>query len=175
VFGQSGELHVLPPYFDEGNELKMQSPRATKSRAGHEKGQAMVEFLLSLMLLMIFVILCFEGVLLLYTTNVLADAAKEGVRYAVVNGSNSASPAGPSTGASSDCTTNITPVKNVVSNFAGLSFHDVSAMTVSVCYLDGNNVAPSRVQVTLSYVYKPWFNVPMTPTISAAAEGRIVN
>lgn len=147
----------------------------TESRAGLEKGQAMVEFLLSLMLLMIFVILCFEGVLLLYTTNVLADAAKEGVRYAVVNGSNSASPAGPSTGASSDCSTNIAPVKNVVSNFAGLSFHDISAMTVTVCYLDGNNVAPSRVQVTLSYVYKPWLNVPMTPTISAAAEGRIVN
>jgi len=149
--------------------------RSTKHGADQEKGQAMVEFLLSLMLLMIFVILCFEGVLLLYTTNVLADSAKEGVRYAVVNGSNSASPAGPSTGASSDCSTNVTPVMNVVSNFAGLSFHDISAMTVSVCYLDGNNVAPSRVQVTISYVYKPWFNVPMTPTISSAAEGRIVN
>lgn len=135
----------------------------------------MVEFLLSFMLLMIFVFFCFEMIMLLYSYNVLADAAKEGVRYAVVNGSNSGTPAGPNTGATSDCTTNVTPVKNVVNNYAGLTFHNMSAMTVSVCYLDGNNTAPNRVQVTISYLYAPYFKLPLTPTIHAAAEGRIVN
>lgn len=148
--------------------------RAAKTAKG-EKGQAMIEFLLSFMLLMIFIFFCFEMIMLLYSYNVLADAAKEGVRYAIVNGSNSASPAGPTTGTSSDCTTSIAPVKSVVTGWAGLTFHDVSLMTVNVCYLDGNNIAPSRVQVTISYTYKPYFNVPLTPTIQAAAEGRIVN
>jgi hypothetical protein len=114
-------------------------------------------------------------IMLLYSYNVLADSAKEGVRFAIVNGSNSATPAGPASGNSSDCSTNIAPVKSVVDGFAGLTFHDVSLMTVTVCYLDGNNIAPARVQVTVSYAYRPYFSVPLTPTINAAAEGRIVN
>jgi Flp pilus assembly protein TadG len=151
-------------------------PKHTHGKTGSpEKGQAMLEFLLSIMLLMFFIFFCFEMIMLLYSYNVLADAAKEGVRYAVVNGSNSATPAGPTTGTTSDCTTNIAPVKSVVNTYAGLTFHDVSLMTVTVCYLDGNNIAPARVQVTVNYTYKPYLNVPLTPTINAAAEGRIVN
>lgn len=135
----------------------------------------MVEFLLSLVVLMFFIFAIFESMELLYSYNVIANSAKEGVRYAVVSGSNSASPAGPTTGTSSDCTTNVLPVKNVVTNYAGLTFHDTSAITVNVCYLDGTNVAPNRVQVTVQYTYKPYFKVPLTPTIYAASEGRIVN
>jgi Flp pilus assembly protein TadG len=140
-----------------------------------QDGQAMLEFLLSFMVVMVFIFFCFEMIMVLYSYNVLANAAKEGVRYAVVNGSNSGSPAGPSSGTSADCSTNITAVTNVVKNYAGLSFHNTSAMTVNVCYLDGNNVAPSRVQVTIHYPYVPYFKLPLTPTINAAAEGRIVN
>jgi Flp pilus assembly protein TadG len=139
-----------------------------------QTGQAMVEFLLSIMMLMVFVFFCFEMFMLLYSYNILADAAKEGVRHAVVSGSNSATPAGPTTGTSSDCTTNVAPVKTVVTSYAGLTFHDISAMTVNVCYLDGNNKAPSRVQVRIQYPYVPYFVLPLTPTIYAAAEGRIV-
>jgi len=146
-----------------------------RSRIGRQKGQAMVEFLLSFVVLMLFVFSAFEVIMLLYSYNVLAGAAKEGVRFAVVRGSNSGSPAGPSSGGSSDCTTNVAGVQNVVTNFAKLTFHDVSAMTVDVCYLDGNNVAPSRVRVTIQYTYKPFFAVPLAPAINAAAEGRIVN
>jgi Flp pilus assembly protein TadG len=142
---------------------------------GAEVGQAMVEFMLSLVMVMFFIFAIFETMTLLYSYNVIADAAKEGVRYAVVSGSNSASPVGPTSGASSDCTTNVTPVKNVVTRYAGLTFHDVSAITVNVCYLDGNDIAPSRVQVTVQYTYKPYFGVPLAPTIYAASEGRVVN
>src|SRR5437868_15288595 len=124
------------------------------------------------MLLMVFVFFCFEMFMLLYSYNIIADAAKEGVRAAVVSGSNSASPAGPASGSTSDCTTSVSAVKSVVTNYAALTFHDISAMTVNVCYLDGNNVAPSRVQVTVQYVYQPYFNLPLAPTIYAAAEGR---
>ena len=135
----------------------------------------MVEFLLSLMLLMILVFFCFEMFMMVYSYNVIADAAKVGLRMAVVSGSNSASPAGPASGATSDCSTNVSGIQNIVRNYALATFHDVSAMTVNVCYLDGNNAPPSRVQVRVHYVYRPYFKLPLTPTINAAAEGRIVN
>lgn len=135
----------------------------------------MVEFMLSLVIVMFMIFAMFETMTLLYSYNVIANAAKEGVRYAVVSGSNSATPAGPTTGGSSDCSTNVAPVRNYVTNYAGLTFHDMSGLTVNVCYLDGNNAAPSRVQVTVQYAYKPYFNVPLTPTVYSAAEGRIVN
>ena len=154
----------------------MSRPLNKKVQAKTSKGQAMVEFVLSFMLLMIFVFLCFEMIMVLYSYNVLADAAKEGVRYAIVNGSNSGTPSGRSTGAAtSDCSTNVANVKNIVSGYAGLTFHNMSALTVNVCYLDGTNVAPNRVQVTVHYNYVPYFKLGLTPTINAAAEGRIVN
>lgn len=153
----------------------MKGWKRTRNTNCLEKGQAMVEFLLSLMTFMIFILFIFEMIMLVYTYNVLAYAAKEGVRYAIVNGSNSGTPAGPSSGNTSNCSTNITSVQNWVKQYAFLTFHNTSAMAVNVCYLDGNNVAPSRVQVTVQYTYAPYFNLPLTPTINAAAEGRIVN
>jgi Flp pilus assembly protein TadG len=149
----------------------MKLPRKIRER---QRGQAMVEFMLSLMVIMIFVLFCFEMVMILWSYNLLADAAKEGVRFAIVNGSRSGSPSGPSTGNTSDCSTNVSAVQNTVTQFASLTFHDTSSMAVNVCYLDGNNAAPSRVQVTVSYVYKPYFDLPLTPTIFAGAEGRVV-
>lgn len=146
-----------------------------RSTRQEQKGQAMVEFLLSLMMLMIFIFFCFEIFMMVYSYNVLADAAKEGVRTAIISGSRSATPAGPTSGGSSDCSTNIAPVEAAVRRYAVLTFHDVSAMTVNVCYLDGNNAAPSRVQVTVHYAYRPYFKLPLTPTINAAAMGRIVH
>ena len=135
----------------------------------------MVEFLLSLMVRMVFIFFCLEMFMMVYSYNVIADAAKEGVRFAIVNGSNSGTPAGPTSGASSDCTTNISAVESTVRRYAQLTFHNTSAMTVNVCYLDGNNKAPSRVQVAVHYAYVPYFKLPLTPTINAAAMGRIVN
>jgi|ERR1051326_5633165 Flp pilus assembly protein TadG len=146
-----------------------------QKRFGSNRGQAAVEFLLSVLMLLVLIFLCFETFMMLYSYNVIADAAKEGLRFAVVSGSNSGAPLGPSSGSGSDCTTNIDAIKTLVTNYAGLTFHDISAMTVNVCYLDGNNTAPNRVQVTIGYVYQPYFAVPLTPTIHAAAEGRIVN
>lgn len=147
----------------------------SRKESPSEHGQAMVEFMLSLVIVMFFIFAIFETMMMLYSYNAVANAAKEGVRYAVVSGSNSSTPMGPGSGTSSDCSTNVAPVKNYVTNYAGLTFHDISAITVNVCYLDGSNIAPNRVQVTVQYTYKPYFNVPLTPTIYAASEGRIVN
>jgi Flp pilus assembly protein TadG len=144
-------------------------------RLPSQGGQATVEFALTTVFIVLLVVSTIELIMMIYTYNTMAGAAKEGVRYAIVHGSNSSSPSGPSTGTSSDCSTNITGVTNAVQSYAKLSFHNVSAMTVSVCYLDGNNQPPARVQVQIHYPYIPWFRRSWSvPQINAASEGRIV-
>ena len=145
----------------------------------NEKGQATVEFALTVVLLMLFIVGFLELVTMVYTYNVLAGSAKEGVRYAMVHGSNNATPSGPTSGAagSPPCTTssaNVGAVQTAVKNYAGVSFHDISAMTVNVCYFDGDNQASHRVQVAVHYPYQPFFGLGWpTVTVHAAAAARI--
>ncbi len=134
------------------------------------RGQAQVEFVLSILFLLIFIFGIFEMTMFVYTYNVLADSAKEGVRYAIVHGSDSSNASGPGCADSSG-----TNVQAVVNNYAEYSFHDVSGMTVTTKWPDSSCVAPSRVRVTVSYPYKPLLNLGWpTVTVNAAAEGRIV-
>jgi Flp pilus assembly protein TadG len=144
-----------------------------------EKGQATVEFALTVVLLVLFIVGFLELVTLVYTYNVLADSAKEGVRYAIVHGANNATASGPASGAASSppCTTssaNVAEVKTAVRNYLKASFHDASAMTVNVCYFDGDNQASHRVQVAVSYAYQPFFGLGWPRvTVKAAAAARI--
>jgi Flp pilus assembly protein TadG len=105
---------------------------------------------------------------MLYTYTVLSDAAKEGVRYAVVNGSDYSA---------STCPHNVTYTR--VQRYVQLSFHNTSGISICVSYPDG---APgptnplARVDVTIAYRYVPYLNIRgwQSPTISASAAGRIV-
>ena len=140
----------------------------------------MVEFALSIMIFFFVVLWLFELILMMYTYNVMADAAKEGVRYATVHGSYNSSPSGPSSGSSVCYTTSsqgtATAVFTQIQQFANLSLHDITGMTANVCYLDGSNKPPNRVQVKVSYPLVPYFALPWTPpTINAVAQGNIVN
>lgn len=147
--------------------------RRTVKRS-RQAGQALVEFALTVLVVLVVVFWAWELVMLMYTYNVMAGAAKEGVRYAIVHGSgNSTLCSPPCTGA---CGTPNACVTNVVTNYAKYSVHDISGMTVTVTYPDGNNKTPSRVRVAISYPYAPWFALGWSPpVIRAAAEGRIVN
>lgn len=136
------------------------------SLAAGSRGQAQVEFVLSILFVMLLIFGMFEVIMLLYTYNVLADAAKEGVRYAIVRGADSTAPC-------PGCTPSVT---SVVTSWAKASFHDISGMTVTVSYPDGggSNAPPNRVQVQVSYPYKPFLNLGWPAVkINAAAEGRI--
>lgn len=149
-----------------------------KTRRGRrgERGQTLVEFALSIILVMILIIGSIEMIVMIYTYTVLADAAKEGVRYGIVHGTglgagNCSGPGGGGVTCTDSTGANVT---TAVRNFAALSFHDKSAMTVSPTYPDASSVAPSRVRVTVSYVYQPLFGLGWpTVTVNAAAEGRI--
>src|SRR5207244_1435055 len=71
------------------------STQSTNSQLKRERGQAQVEFALTIVFLMLLFVGFIELVMMIYAYNVLADSAKEGVRYAVVHGSLNANASGP--------------------------------------------------------------------------------
>ena len=160
------------------------------------RGQAQVEFALVIVLLIITLVSILELILLMHTYNTVADAAKEGLRYAIVHGSNNPQgiactasgctapditngPAPPGT-VPGYCTSGVT-CYGVVQTYAQYSLHNMAGMTVTVNYLDNAlpakaNPPPNRVQVIVAYPLHPVFGFGWpTVTVYSAAEGRIMN
>ncbi len=149
-----------------------------KRPRGSQTGLATVEFALTILFVMIVIFWAFELMMFMYSYTVLADAAKEGVRYAVVHGCGTAP--GSCSGVCAPACTDASGgnVVTQVKNFAALSFHDTSGIVVDTAnmYPDGSAACPSRVQITVHYVYKPFFSLGWNPpTIYATAQGRIAN
>src|SRR5437867_11587027 len=117
----------------------------THLRLQGQRGQALIESLLMLVVIITVVLWVFELGWLMYTYSVLADAANEGVRYAFVH--SGGDPAG-------------TEAK--VKAFASTSMHDVSAISVSFTSPDGSYARPKRVRVTVVYMYIPFRPLCMT-------------
>jgi Flp pilus assembly protein TadG len=144
-----------------------------------QRGQAAVEFALIVVFLMLLIVGFIEMIMLINTYNVIADAAKEGVRYAVVHGASNTGSSGPTCPCAA-----IDGVAGtgVVKTYAQYSMHDTTAMTVNVNYNpNGDNGAaacnksPCLVRVSVSYPYQPFFGLGWpTVTVNAAAEGRIL-
>jgi hypothetical protein len=106
---------------------------------------------------------------------VLGNAAKEGLRYAIVHGANSTQCSGPN--AAKPCAFDPGNLKVIsrVSDYARASLHDISAISIDVSYPDGTNDAPNRVAVNVSYSYVPYINLPFFhPVLTTHAQGRIV-
>jgi Flp pilus assembly protein TadG len=162
-------------------------PNKSAVRAGsRERGATMVEFAMTFLVVTFVLFLLVEFALWIHCYNTLADAAKAGVRYAVVHGSGTSnSPSGPSCTSGcapvTTCTTdstNVAAVKAEVQKWAAFSIYGTttSTMTVTVCYMDGSNTPPSRVRVQVSNSVSPFFSIfGGTPPVTAAAQGRIVN
>jgi Flp pilus assembly protein TadG len=153
--------------------------RGKKSMLPPAKGQAIVEFVLTILFVIIVVFGAIELIMMIYTYVVLAEAAKEGVRYAIVHGSNNSLRSGPTC----PCPAiDGPPGTGVVKTTAKWSLHDTSTMTVTVNYLDdaGNPATnvdpPTMVRVVVSYPYRAFFSFGWTTlTVHAAAQGRIMN
>ena len=128
------------------------------SRWRRQRGQSLVETALMIVVVFTVVLWIFELSWLMYTYSVLADAANEGVRYAIVH--SGGDPAG-------------TQAK--VKTFAAASMHDVNAISTSVTFPDNSSAPPNRVQVTVTYTYIPFLPRFITaPTMHSFAEGRMV-
>src|SRR5437660_150343 len=151
------------------------------------KGQTQIEFILSILTILFVIFWMWEVIMGVYTYNVLSDAAKEGIRYAIVHGSRNSNCSGPGvcgqgtvgqvSSTDSDGSKYWSPsapgVVYTVKDYAKYSLHDTSGMTVSVSYPDPQtlpggtqvwNEAPSTVTVQLSYKYIPYLALPIQPT-----------
>ncbi len=139
-------------------------------------GQALVEFVLSILFVVLLIFGIVEFTMFIYTYNVLADSAKEGVRYAVVHGTGNSNCSGPGGGGVTCPDSGNANVVMAVKNYAQYSFHNTANMAITVNYLDGSSAPPTRVQVLVSYPYQPFFGLGWPAvTVNAAAEGRIMN
>ncbi len=154
------------------------------SRAGKwgeeksQRGQSAVEFGLMITILVFLLVGMLELTMFVYTYSVLADSAKEGVRYAIVHGAStsdllSGTPSGASWPA---CTTPATgSLLTTVQTYAVASLHSTSSMNVYACYPDGTNKPGSAVQVSVNYLYQPLFGLGWPKVnVSASSAGRIM-
>lgn len=154
----------------------------------------MVEFALVVTFLFILFVSMLKMILMMHAYNTLADAAKEGVRYAIVHGTGlgSANCSGPGT------TSKITPsftcsndatganVQTWVLNFASVSLQHLTTSEVTVDYdpnsantnnpafLAGCSAPGCLVKVTVHHTYTPLFFSWPSITLNAAADGRIM-
>ena len=129
-----------------------------RHQSAGEVGQAMVEFALVITFIFLVFVGILQMILLMYTYNTLADAAKEGMRYAVVHGTGlgTAGCSGPGTVASVTpavtCTSDPNGTNVVTAVFgggtcyptcglAGLSFQSISSTNNACSPSSGSNVS----------------------------------
>lgn len=142
------------------------------SRLADNRGQSLVEFglVVLVLLMLLFGVVEVGRMVLVYTT--VANAAKAGVRYAIVNGSDSSAPC-----ASGSTTACVTAVKN----YASAGGLDTTILLVSVnypstgCPSTTTNAPGCWVRITANYPYNPflgYFNLPSI-NLGAGSEGAI--
>jgi len=136
-------------------------------------GQTLIEFSVVTLLTVIMLLFVVEmgRMVLLYTA--VANAARAGIRYAIVHGSSRA--VGTTVNSASGPASNPAQVLRVVSNFAGTSPLTTSLLVVNVTYPGGSNAPGQTVNITVVYPYDPlttYFS--KTLRLGSAAQGIIV-
>jgi Flp pilus assembly protein TadG len=144
----------------------------TSGRAGRA-GQTLVEFSVVTVMTVIMLLFVVETgrMLLVYTT--VANAARAGVRYAIVHGNSR------STGATVDSASgpgnDPTQVVTVVKNFASGGLLSTSLLVVHVTYPGGSNAPGQYVTVSAVYPYNPLITYfSKTLRLGSATQGIIV-
>lgn len=135
-------------------------------------GSMLVEFAMAVLVVVTLTLGIAELSMMIYTYNSIGNAARDGVRYAVVHGADSGSCSGPGTGCGDTTGANIV---TVVKNSATSSLHDISQITVTPSWPDSSSQPGSRVRVQITYTYVPFINFPgFTPQMNLMSEARIV-
>lgn len=124
-----------------------------------ERGQTMLEFAVTFLIVITLIFIMVEGFSMIHTYTVLADAANEGVRYYLVNSGNP------------------TGAQNRAVQYAANTLHNISALSAVCTNIDPSSAPPGRVKCTVTYTYVPYLSnfLPSPPTMHAYAEGRTVN
>jgi hypothetical protein len=154
-----GRLSIPPPRF---------SSACSRRGRCREDGQATLE-----MVVFSLVFWLFELCMFTYTCSVLNDAAQEGVRYAIMHGTDSSLCSDPDT-----VCTNQTPYSNVqavVTAAASASLHNTSAMTVTVSYANSTAATGNPVAVKVAYTYVLYLNFPgLANALTFTSQGKIL-
>ena len=136
-----------------------------------ERGQALVEFSLAGIVFFLLLFGMIDVGRAVWNYNTLAQATREGTRYAIVHGADSSDPSGPGSTYYTPPSTD-TMVTQQVEMFAGGL--NTSQLTVQTQWPDGTNVAGSAVTVTSQYSYQAMFNflgiISFTMTSSSTME-----
>jgi Flp pilus assembly protein TadG len=130
-------------------------------RTRQQRGQSLLETAMVIVVIFFVVFWIFELGWLMYTYNVMADAANEGVRFAVVRSKKATLKA---------------DTKQWVKDFAKTSLHNVDLVDVQVTLPNNDDpTPPNPVQVTVTYTYLPWLNgLVSTPTMRTFAKGNMI-
>lgn len=162
-------------------------------RRDHSRGQAMVEFALSVPIIFILILGTFEAARFIFYYQLVNDAAREGARYAIVHGSRSACPSGPPPpGETNACDPAGTNVKTAVGD-AALDFASSGDLVVfDPVWTSRGSLSPPRrgdistggngrgdhVTVFVDFTYDPLIkevvDVPLLPPITVSAESTLV-
>jgi Flp pilus assembly protein TadG len=149
--------------------------RRVRYPAKNEHGSAILETALSLMVFLSFLFGVMQAGLALYSYNYIAEAAREGARYAIVRGATWGTPCASYT--SSDCTATPAHVQSYVQNlaFPGINPSYLTVSTpVYTAYASGSacpgsgpcNSAGNQVAITVTYNFP--LNVPFIPLHTAS-------
>ena len=142
-------------------------------RAGKRAGQTLVEFSLVAFLTSITMLFIVEVGRMLMVYAAVANAAHEGVRYAVVHGSSRTSGSGQTN--ASGPSSNPAQVVTVIDNFAGIAPLTIGRLVIDVTYPGASNAPGQPVNVTVVYPYDPLITFfPSTLRLGSASQGIIL-
>jgi len=128
----------------------------TQPKVKSERGQALVEFSLSVIVLILIVFGMIDAGRAVWNYNTLSNASREGARYAIVHGGNSSDPSGPGSPYYSPPNTDQKVTETVETFGASLN---PSRLTVTADWTDGSNDPGDSITVTSQYTYEPMFNL----------------
>jgi hypothetical protein len=138
-----------------------------------QAGQAMVEFSVVAFLTIMMLLFVVETARMALVYTVVAESAREGVRYAIVHGSTR--PAGTADYDSSGPGNNPAQVVTVVDNFAGTAPLSLSLLLVNVTYPGNSNAPGQSVNVSVVYPYNPLTTFfPATVQLGSVSQGIIL-
>lgn len=142
--------------------------RTRHGRFSNCRGQALVEFAVAIicLLMLVFGIIEIARIMLCYTT--VANAARIGARYAIVNGS----PPGSTT---NNCSTMQSNVTTIVKGYAAAGTLNTTSSYLTVTVPCTSTTIGTPVSVTVSYKYDPLLTYyPLgTINLSSTSEGVI--
>ena len=148
------------------------SAAAGKTKHAGRSGQTLLEFsVVAVLTVMVSLFVVEMGrVLLVYAA--VANAAREGVRYAIVHGSTRAT--GSAQNNASGPSANPAQVVTVVDDFAGIAPVTVGLLVVSVTYPGSSNAPGQTVNVSVVYPYDPLITYfPLKVRLGSASRGVI--